>query len=115
MDLKLISQRREAIESDAPCAGCGATLAVCKANRGKDPTAPSWFGCCARGALLDVPCQHTPDPAALRSLLIEIETGEVRSIDDELLDSISEFRRPRRWLPPVCMIEDCGCSGEEHA
>lgn len=115
MDLELIRARREAIEQAAPCEGCGATLASCKANRGKDPTAPPWFGCCARGMLLDVPCAHRSDPAALRALLKEIESGQVLSEEDMLLNSVREFSRPRRWLPPVCMLDDCGCSGEEHA
>lgn len=115
MDPHLITERRRAIEDDAPCEGCGSTLASCKANRGKDPTAPPWFGCCARGITLTGRCLHRPDPAALQALLQEIETGEVRSVEEVLLDSIPEFRRPLRWLPPVCMLDDCGCSGEEHA
>lgn len=114
MDLDLIRERREAIEADAPCEGCGSTLAACKSNRGKDPTAPPWLGCCARGLLLDIPCRHVPDQSELRTLLDEIVSGEVRSMDEVLLDSISEFSRPRRWLPPVCMIPSCGCSGEAH-
>lgn len=114
MDPHVIAERRKAIEQAAPCVGCGSTLASCKANRGKDPTAPPWFGCCARG--LDMrPCDHRPDPAALTALLKEIEGGEVRPVEDVLLDSISEFSRPRFWLPPVCMLDNCGCSGEEHA
>lgn len=112
--MSVITERRKAIEDDAPCEGCGSTLASCKANRGKDPTAPPWFGCCARGLLLDVPCAHRSDPAALQALLREIEDDEVRSVEQVLLDSISEFTRPRRWLPPVCMIPDCGCIGEAH-
>lgn len=115
MDPHVITERRKAIEDAAPCEGCGSTLASCKANRGKDPTAPPWFGCCARGLALSMPCYHRPDPSAFRALLKEIESGEVRPVEDVLLDSISEFSRPRRWLPPVCMLDDCGCSGEEHA
>jgi hypothetical protein len=114
VDPRTITERRQAIEQDAPCEGCGSTLASCKANRGKDPTAPPWFGCCARGTGL-APCSHRPDPAALAALLREIEDGIVRPLEDVLLDSIPEFRRPRRWLPPVCQLDDCGCSGEEHA
>jgi hypothetical protein len=90
MDRKMIKARRKAIEADAPCDGCGATLAACKSQRGKVPTAPSWFGCCARGTGM-MACRHVPDSRALRGLIKEIERGEVRSTDDELLDSISEF------------------------
>lgn len=92
MDPHTITERRKAIEDDAPCDGCGSTLASCKASRGKDHTAPPWFGCCARGLLLDIPCRHVPSPAALQALLREIETGEVRSLEDVLLDSIPEHR-----------------------
>lgn len=113
MDLRLIAERRKAIQDAAPCVGCGSTLASCKANRGKDPTAPPWFGCCARGTAL-APCDHQPDPRALSDLLKEIETGTVRDEAQVLLDSLRPYSRPRHWLPPVCMINDCGCSGEEH-
>jgi hypothetical protein len=109
-----IKARRQQIEADAPCDGCGATLATCKANQGKDPTAPPWFGCCARGLEMR-PCNHVVSRQALQDLIREIEDGEVRSVDDVLLDSVSEFPRSRWRLPPVCMINDCGCSGEEHA
>lgn len=95
MDLELIKARRKAIEDAAPCQGCGSTLASCKANRGKDPTAPPWFGCCARGTSLMGRCLHRPDPAALQVLLREIEDGAVRSVEEMLLDSIPEHR-PRR-------------------
>ena len=94
MDPHLITERRQAIEDDAPCVGCGSTLASCKASRGKDPTAPPWFGCCARGTTM-APCSHRPDPNALRRLLKEIETGTVRTVEEVLLDSIPE-RRPSR-------------------
>lgn len=99
MDLKTITARREAIEADAPCDGCGATLASCKANRGKDPTAPPWFGCCAVGLELR-PCRHRPSAQALLDLLKEIESGEVRDVEDMLLDSLTDrpqyMRLPRR-------------------
>lgn len=95
MDPHVITERRQAIEQDAPCDGCGSTLASCKASRGKDPTAPPWFGCCARGLLLDVPCYHIPSSAALADLLKEIETGTVRTVEDVLLDSIPEHPRRR--------------------
>lgn len=101
MDPHVITERRKVIEQDAPCEGCGATLASCKANRGKDPTAPPWFGCCARGTDM-VPCAHRSDPTALQALLREIESGAVRSVEDVLLDSISEFPRwriGRRYWP----------------
>lgn len=91
MDVNVITARRKAIEDDAPCESCGSTLASCKANRGKDPTAPPWFGCCARGSFLDVPCDHRVDQVALSALLKEIESGAVRSVEDVLLDSIEEF------------------------
>lgn len=97
MDRHVITERRKAIEQAAPCVGCGSTLASCKANRGKDPTAPPWFGCCARG--LDMrPCDHRPDPAALTALLKEIESGTVRTLDEVLLDSVSPFGLQRRAL-----------------
>lgn len=88
---RLIRQRRKEIQSDAKCVGCGATLADCKANRGKDPTAPPWFGCCAQG--LDMrPCDHRVDAGELTKLIKEIESGEIRSLEQVLLDSVSEFQ-----------------------
>ena len=102
MDLEMIKARREAIVAASPCEGCGATLESCKSQRGKDPTAPSWFGCCARGALIDVPCRHPVSGRALLALIKEIETGTVTSLEDELLISINEHRRGRsllRYLP----------------
>ena len=94
MDRSVITVRRKMIEADSPCDGCGSTLESCKAQRGRDKTAPSWFGCCARGAMLDVQCKHVPDPAALLKLIKEIESGEVAPVptpDEELLASIQEF------------------------
>ena len=95
MDLETITARRQQIESDSPCDGCGSSLASCQSRRGKDPTAPSWFGCCARGLDLAVPCHHVPDSRALLGLLKEIESGEVTPVDDltahRLLDSITEY------------------------
>lgn len=113
MDLKLIKRRRKAIQQEAPCVGCGATLASCKANRGKDPTAPPWFGCCARGTQMG-PCDHRVSASALTALLKEVESGTVRDEADVLLDSLQEYPIRRFRLPPVCMLNDCGCSGEEH-
>lgn len=80
MNTDIIAARRQHIQDNAPCLGCGATLASCEAQRGKDPTAPKWFGCCARGTALG-PCQHQTDPAALLALLTEIESGTVRTVE----------------------------------
>jgi hypothetical protein len=87
---ELVQERRKDIQDSAPCVGCGSTLATCKRLRGTDPTAPPWFGCCARGMGL-APCQHVPDPQALIGLLKEIESGRVRTVDEVLLDSLTEF------------------------
>jgi hypothetical protein len=87
---QLIAERRKDIEDSAPCEGCGATRAFCKSQRGRDPKAPEWFGCCARGTAM-VPCAHRTDAVALRGLLQEIESGEVRSVEEVMLDSIEEF------------------------
>lgn len=90
MNRKVIRARRKAIQADARCEGCGSTLSSCKAQRGKDPTAPPWFGCCAQG--LDFrPCSHHVDAGALLSLLKEIERGKVRDPDQMLLDAIEEY------------------------
>jgi hypothetical protein len=72
--------RRQAIQDAAPCEGCGETLANCKAQQGQDPTAPPWFGCCARGTAM-APCHHVPDPGALLALLAEVESGTVRTVE----------------------------------
>jgi hypothetical protein len=114
VDLKLIKKRCEAIQQDARCVGCGSTLASCKANRGKDPTAPPWFGCCAGGTQVG-PCDHQVSAMALIALLKEMESGTVRDEADILLDSLQEYPARTRWLPSICMIPDCGCSGEAHA
>lgn len=92
MDLNVIKARRERIESDSPCDGCGASLELCLASRGRDKTAPSWFGCCARGTGM-LACRHVPDHRELQRLLREIEDGEVAPVptpEDELLVSITE-------------------------
>jgi hypothetical protein len=78
----IIAARRKHIRDSAPCEGCGTTLADCEAQRGKDPTAPPWFGCCARGVGLDIPCNHVPDAGALFALLAEIESGTVRTVEE---------------------------------
>jgi hypothetical protein len=77
----LVAARREYIRNNAPCVGCGATRAACEAHRGKDPTAPPWFGCCARGTDM-APCHHPEDLAALSELLDEIEAGHVRTVEE---------------------------------
>lgn len=74
-----IAARRRKIRDDAPCEGCGATLAACVAQRGKDPTAPSWLGCCAQGTAMER-CSHRQDRRALAVLLDEIESGHVRTV-----------------------------------
>lgn len=79
--VETIAARRQHIQDNAKCVGCGATLADCKAERGKDPSAPPWFGCCARGVGL-TPCQHDPDTRALLELLAEIESGDVRTVEE---------------------------------
>lgn len=75
----VIAERRRQIEMDAPCVGCGSTLASCMAERGKDPTAPPWFGCCARGTAM-APCDHRVSSGALAKLLDEIAAGRVRTV-----------------------------------
>lgn len=77
----VIAARRQAIRDAAPCEGCGATLADCVVERGKDPTAPDWFGCCAQGVDMR-PCRHVQSRAALAELLDEIESGHVRTVDE---------------------------------
>ncbi|MFG1659031.1 hypothetical protein ACGFIY_21115 [Micromonospora chersina] len=86
MSTDVIAARRQHIQDNAPCVGCGAPLAACKAARGKDPTAPEWFGCCARGTAM-APCQHTVDAAALMALVKEIESGSVRTVEEVVADS----------------------------
>ncbi|PZG12455.1 hypothetical protein C1I95_25750 [Micromonospora craterilacus] len=78
---EVIAARRRHIQESAPCVGCGGSLADCKAARGTDPTAPPWFGCCARGVQASIPCQHEPDAQAALALLAEIEAGEVRTVE----------------------------------
>jgi hypothetical protein len=74
-----IAARRQQIQDNAKCDGCGATLADCEAERGKDPTAPEWFGCCA----IDFrPCNHRVDAGALLALLREVESGTVRTVEE---------------------------------
>lgn len=108
---ELIRERRRHIRDMARCDNCGSTFISCLAARGKDPEAPPWFGCCASGPYMD-PCHHTPDRQAFNTLLDEVETGEIRSLDQVLLDSIQEYPRSRRAL--LCWIDDCGCDGKAH-
>lgn len=79
---EVIAERRRKIRDDARCEGCGSTVAACEAQRGKDPTAPEWFGCCARGVMADIPCNHQQDPQALSALLDEIASGVVRTVEE---------------------------------
>lgn len=81
----VVKERRRLIRETASCEGCGSSLAACKAERGKDPTAPPWFGCCARGMAF-APCVHLPDPAQLSALLKEIEEGSVRTVAEVLAE-----------------------------
>lgn len=92
-DPDTIRARRKLIRDDAACTGCGARMADCEAERGKDPTAPLWFGCCAQGAGMG-PCSHRMDPGALNDLLREIEKGEVRLVEEILAERAE--RKSRR-------------------
>lgn len=105
IDPEVVKARRIAIQEDAKCVGCGTTLSSCLANRGKDPTAPPWFGCCARGMFMK-PCDHPADQSALYALIKEVESGHVRDVEEVLLDSLTEhsqqvtrFRRMARRMP----------------
>lgn len=81
IDPDVIRGRRELLRQDAPCVGCGATLAFCEAQQGKDPKAPEWFGCCVIGTGMS-PCEHRIDPSAQDRLMAEIEKDGVRSADE---------------------------------
>jgi hypothetical protein len=100
IDPEVVKARRALILDNAPCAYCGVALAKCKAERGKDPTAPSWFGCCAHGADLE-PCSHRSDSGALRELLDEIESGNVRTVEQVLAErkpvTKAEYFDQREW------------------
>jgi hypothetical protein len=96
IDPAVVKERRIAIQQDAPCEGCGLTLAKCLAARGKDPTAPPWFGCCARGTTLR-PCMHVTSGYDLLALIKEIESGSVRSLDEVLLHSVTEHNSRVRY------------------
>lgn len=82
-----IAARRQHIQDNAPCVDCGSPLTDCKASRGKDPTAPEWFGCCASGITLNVPCRHRVDANALLALIGEIESGTVRTVEEVTVES----------------------------
>lgn len=90
---EIIRERRKLIRDNARCVGCGATSAACKAQRGKDPTAPPWFGCCARGVDMR-PCSHLTDQGELTALLDEIAAGKVRTVAEMLAEEAP--RRARR-------------------
>lgn len=89
--------RRKDIAKQARCEGCGATLEACEAERGKDPDAPRWLGCCAQGADLR-PCRHVVDPADYAALLDEIGSGVVRTVEEVRAerDEREAKRRARR-------------------
>lgn len=105
LDVEVIRARRRIIKDQAECDGCGTTLVACKAERGKDPTAPPWFGCCARGLSLDIPCRHQVDTAALNRLLDEIESGTVRDEAEVLLDSLTEATSRRDLLRRLAGVQ----------
>ena len=89
-----VAERQQKIRDDARCEGCGTTLKACMSQREKDPTAPPWFGCCARGVLLDVPCLHRQDPVAVNQLMDEILAGHVRTVDEvDLEGRVSDLVR----------------------
>jgi hypothetical protein len=72
----VIRGRRELIQQDAPCVGCGTRLADCLDQQDKNSTAPD--GCCAMSTGM-TGCSHQADFAAQAQLLNEIEKGEVRT------------------------------------
>lgn len=95
-----VAERRAHIAAQAPCDGCGATLEDCNRYRenNTDPTAPEWFGCCARGMLMD-PCHHQPDPLELDRLLREITDGAVRTVEEvDPPPLLGPERVSARWL-----------------
>jgi hypothetical protein len=79
IDPDVIKDRKKLIRLDAPCVGCGSSLADCLAQRGKNPTAPPWLGCCARGLGM-ASCEHRQDVDALSRLVDEIWSGQVRTV-----------------------------------
>jgi hypothetical protein len=98
IDPEVVIGRRRLIRELAPCEGCGASLADCKAQRGKDPTAPDWFGCCARGTGM-APCAHPVDPRMQAMLLDEIEAGHVRPAEE--IRAAIEARRGKPMSIPA--------------
>lgn len=97
---EVIKARRELIRMDAPCVGCGGTLADCLASRGKDPTAPDWFGCCARGTAM-APCSHRADPRAVERLLDAIQAGYVQPVEEILAERTEEAERRKQARGPL--------------
>ena len=112
VDPEVIRARQKLIRDDAPCVGCGARQADCEAARGQDPTAPPWFGCCARGTMLG-PCSHQSDPGALTALVKEIEAGEVRPAEEILAERAERAarraaRRASRTTPDGKLLDTAG-------
>jgi hypothetical protein len=96
LDAELIAARRRKIREDAPCEYCGTALAACEAERGKDPTAPPWFGCCAHGLGME-PCAHRSSPTATQDLLDEIEAGHVRTVEEASRPGKGQMFGQREW------------------
>lgn len=107
----VIKERRKLIRGNARCVGCGATLTACMAQRGKDPDAPPWFGCCARGVDMR-PCSHLTDQGRLTALLDEIAAGKVRTAAEVLAEEeqrhaqrTADMGKPRTWAAMVDQSE----------
>lgn len=103
LDPEVIRGRRQLIRDDAPCIGCGGRWADCLAARGKDPAAPPWFGCCARGTGM-VRCVHRPSADDLTALLKEIESGTVRPAEEILAERAARAQKRQArittWTTP---------------
>jgi hypothetical protein len=75
--VRLVAGRWQEIVNNASwCDSCGATWGECAANRGRDPWAPPWFGCCVppEGGR----CTHRVNADCVRTLVKQIESGEIR-------------------------------------
>ncbi len=95
----VLAERRQHIIDLAECEGCGASRKECENARGKDPTAPPWFGCCARGHFLDRPCHHISSTKLLDDLLKEVMAGEVRTVAEAYPPPVQGPRRvDMGWL-----------------
>lgn len=103
LDPEVIRARRQLIRDDAPCIGCGARRADCEAEQGKDPMAPPWFGCCARGIGM-MPCSHRSSADALSALLREVESGTVRPAEEIVAERAARVQerqaRTAAWTTP---------------